>query len=99
MVLGAGDRGGVDLAAVIAHELFRERDPGGEQARSQDLAHSQGAVEQADALGRGSAAPAFREWLDEVAPYLEHGQPLDRALAALGEGDGLAFVIGAAVAD
>ena len=71
----------------------------GEEAFAQDIAPGQGPGRQPDLHGGGGGGAVLAPALDSVAPDGEEGEALERGLAALAEGDGLAAMVGAGVAD
>src|SRR3989442_15803278 len=99
MSLPVGDTARDDPAAVVGLQGFGERKATGEQPLLEHLGEGQRPALEPQALRGGGIVGPFGERLDEVAPDLQEGQTLGGTLAPLAEGDGLALVISAAVAD
>src|SRR5512139_388572 len=93
---GQGTRG--DAGEVAAVEPGAEAMAPGEQALREHLARAEASGEQAEDDRRGLVATVLRARLQGVAPHGPDRRPVERPLAPLREGDRLALVVRARVA-
>ena len=70
-----------------------------EEAFAKDIGPREGRGRHPDLHGGGSRGAVLAAALDGVAPDGEEGEPFEGGLAALAEGDGLAAMVGAGVAE